>query len=89
MTNKQSFVFIILKYLKKYLNTWITKKYLVLEVLCPTLTRSMGNMKNMNLENIRKIGSMEIWKIGNVKISRKLDIWKIYKMWMKIIELKG
>ena len=34
---------------------------------------SMGNVKNMNLENIRKIRSMEIWKIGNGKISRKLE----------------
>ena len=24
---------------------------------------SMRNMKNMNLEDIKKIGSMEIWKI--------------------------
>ena len=37
----------------------------------------MRNMKNMNLEDIRKIGSMEIWKIGNGKISRKLEIWKV------------
>ena len=29
----------------------------------------MENMKNMNLENIRKI--------GNGKISRKLETWKV------------
>ena len=34
----------------------------------------MGNMKNMNLEDIRKIENMEIWKIGNGKILRKLEV---------------
>ena len=30
-------------------------------------------MKNMNLENIRRITSMESRKIGNERISRKLE----------------
>ena len=37
----------------------------------------MENLKNMNLENIRKIENMEIRTIGNGKISRKLETWKV------------
>ena len=34
----------------------------------------MGNVKNTNLEIMRKIGSMKIWKIENGKILRKLEV---------------
>ena len=37
----------------------------------------MGNMKNMNYENIRKMESMENWKIGSGKILRKWEVWKV------------
>ena len=44
----------------------------------------MGNMKNMNLENIRKIKSMKIWKIGNKEISRKLEVWSLKNVKLEI-----
>ena len=43
--------------------------------------KKMGNIKNTNLEYIRKIGNMEVWKIGNGEILRKLELRKVWKIW--------
>ena len=42
-----------------------------------TWKKKMGNIKNTNLEYIRKIGNMEVWKIGNGEILRKLELRKV------------
>ena len=41
--------------------------------------KSIENIWNIRLDNIRKIGSMETWKIGNRKTSGKLEMWKLGK----------
>ena len=44
---------------------------------------SMKNIKNIRLENVRKIGAMKTWKIENGKIPGKISSMETWKKGME------